>query len=277
MSTRGPIAGARAVWLDDDHIQLAPNHVFQVNKDCLTMPYQGRQVDFCTSDIKLDSQWEPGADAVTSPDGRQQAWLVAERTDKTVFCWRYVHTERPESNCYAVPILGFSPEQIRHPVFRFLQDAKTIYVVDPSHIATTDIMHALMSDLPPHNQSPDCVEMTVESDDMRGDVKLLEPPIPVSTGHYAGKEITFVYHLHFDGGLSGEAVTAHTSAYGGGATTYCDFDVGEVTDITRDHVELEHEGKTRRWYRSRYACQSDGEGKTPSSPIGPCVRWHPND
>lgn len=277
VATRAPLADARVVWLDDNHFQLASNHVFQLNKDCLSMPYQGRQVELCSREMsKLNSQWDPGPDAVKSPDGRQLAWLVPERTDTTVFCWRYENTERLESSCYAVPTLGISPQQARHPVFRFLQEAKTIYVVDPSHVATTEVMHALFSELPPHNQSPDCVALSVEIDEMLGEVELREPPIAVTAGHYAGREITFVYHLHFDGGLSGEAVTAHTSA-DGGAETFCDFDVGEVVAITRDHVELEHEGKVRRWYGNRYACQSDAQQKPPSSPIGPCVHWHASE
>lgn len=287
VARRGPLARARVVWLDDAHFQVAPEHVYQLNNGCLSLPYQGRQVEFCHSQIELASQWEPGPDAVKSPDGRQMAWLVAERTDTTVFCWRYERAETSEQaephepRCFAVPLLGISPEMARHPVFRFLQDARTIYVVDPSHIARTDILHALSSDLPPHNQSPDCVEVSIEIDEMMGALRLLEPPVPGIAGSYQGREVTFVYHLHFDAGLSGEAVTAHASVRTPGSTgafnnveAFCDHDIGEVTAVTPEHVAFEHEGKARRWYRSRAACQGDAESKTPSQPIGPCVNWH---
>jgi hypothetical protein len=290
VARRGPLANAGVVWLGDDHFQVAPEHVYQLNNACLSMPYQGRPVELCHSQIELASQWEPGPDAVKSPDGRQLAWLVAERTDTTVFCWRYERAEPSEQaephepRCFAVPLLGISSEMARHPVFRFLQDARTIYVVDPSHIARTDIMHAFSPDLPPHNQSPDCVEVSIEIDEMMGALRLLEPPVRVATGTHQGSEVTFVYHLHFDAGLSGEAVSAHASVRSSGAgpfgnvEAFCDHDIGEVTAVTPEHVAFEHEGKPRRWYRSRAACQSDDQSddhsKTPSQPIGPCVHWH---
>jgi hypothetical protein len=276
-------------WHDDDSFQVAPDHVYRLDTGCLSMPYQGRQVEFCHYQIELTSQWEPGPDAVESPDGRQLAWLVPERTDTTVFCWRYERAEQPEQpdrydphepRCFAVPLLGISAAQARHPVFRFLQDARTIYVVDPSHIATTDILHALSPDLPPHNQSPDCVEISVEIDEMMGELRLLEPPVAPAPGSGHGHDVTFVYHLHFDGGLSGEAVTAHasvrwaSSAPFGNAEAFCDFDVGEVTAVTREHVAFEHQGQSRRWYRNRYECQSDAKSKSPSQPLGPCAHWH---